>query len=507
MILALAAIVIGYTQISNEVEGNWKAPITFFTLSITLLLLTAWLLLLSGFRIKTRLVLFAAELFLITGATLFVKHTLKMQGSFSGSGVPRLVWKWTPDLDAGLKPLSSDGDLVVEKVDLTTTTPQDFPEFLGPGRRNHLTGVGLASDWSGAHAPRELWRQPIGLGWGSFAVVNGFAVTQEQRGDRELVTCLEAKTGRVRWQHANAARFSEGMGGDGPRATPTIRDGRVYVMGATGILECLDGATGHAIWSRNILTDTHVANLTWGKSCSPLVYDDVVVVSGGNGPPSLAAYDRQTGLPRWTGGADKASYSSPARTEMGGKAQVLILNAGSVTGHDAANGTVLWTYLWPGDWPKAAQVVPLPDNRIFISSGYGLGCVMLAVTGGSDGKPLAIAPDWKSQHMKTEFTNVAVHNGFIYGLDDRLLACIDPANGKRRWRDGDYGHGQVLLVDDLIIVQAEGGTIALVAAKPDGFNELGSLTAFTSKSWNNPALSGHLLLVRNDREAIAYELP
>lgn len=506
IILILAVGFIFFIQLSDRVEGNFKGPFTALVVAVVVLLLTVWLLALSGLRAKTRLILFAVELLIFAGGFLFVRTCLKWRGSWSGAGWPRLVWKWTPEPDAGLKPLSETGDVVVEKVDLTTMTPQDFPEFLGPGRHNQLSGVNLSRDWSGNHAPRQLWRQPVGLGWGSFAVVNGYAVTQEQRGDRELITCFEVKTGRSRWQHANTARFSEQMGGDGPRATPTIHDGRVYVMGATGILECLDGATGHAIWSRNILADSHVGNLIWGKSCSPLVYGNLVVVSGGKAAPSLLAFDRDTGSPRWSGGTDAAAYASPSLATVAGTQQVLILNAHSAAGQDAADGHLLWDYAWPGDFPKVAQVIPMPGDRIFISSGYGLGSIMLHLTpaGGGSFSPAVI---WKTLRLKTEMTNIALRDGFIYGLDDGVLTCLDAETGKRRWREGHYGHGQILLVDDLILVQTEPGDVALVEAAPDSFRELGTFPALSAKTWNNPALYGHELLVRNDREMACYELP
>ncbi len=505
-IILVTAVAIAFVQLSELFEGNFKAPIDLFIVIASVLLLTIWLLFFSGWLLKTRLILFALELLVIAGGSIFVSTLLVWQGSLSGNGVPRLVWKWTPQPDAGLKPLRESGDAVVRKVDLTTTTPLDFPEFLGPGRQNQLSGVGLSRDWSQNHVPKLLWRQPVGLGWGSFSIVNGFAITQEQRGDRELVTCLQVQTGQICWQHSNPVRFSENMGGDGPRATPTIRDGRVYVMGATGILDCLDGATGHPIWSRNILTDAHAGNPRWGKSCSPLVYGSLVVVSGGNTPPSLLAYDRDSGSPRWTGGMDKAAYSSPAIATLGGIQQVLILNARSASGHDVTNGNVLWQYPWPGDFPKVAQVVPFPGDRVFISAGYGLGDLMLHLTSGKDGT-CSVSVVWKNMRLKAEMTNIAARNGFLYGLDDGVFTCLDAQTGNRRWRDGHYGHGQILLVDDLILVQAEDGSVALVAATPDSFTELGSFTAFSSKTWNNPALFGHELLVRNDREMACYELP
>ncbi len=408
-----------------------------------------------------------------------------------------------PPIDAMLASVSIKAD--AKAVDLQPTI-SDWPQFLGPNRDNSVEDSGLSADWT-SHQPRELWRREIGAGWGSFAIVNGFAITQEQRGAEEMVTCLEARTGTVRWQHANTTRFHENMGGDGPRATPTIADGCVYVMGATGILDCLDGGSGTAIWSRNVLADAHANNLSWGKSCSPMVIGQLVIVTGGDtAGPSILAYDRQSGTPVWQSGTDQSAYTSPALASIGGARELILVNAHSVTGCDVDHGGMCWSFQWAGDWPKASQPVKFDGDRIFISAGYGLGCAMLHVDTDPSGVQ-SVKQLWSNRKLKTEFTNIAVNDGFIYGLDDGVLTCLDSASGARKWRDGRYGHGQLLRADDLLIVQAEAGDVALVAATPEKFCEFATLSALKSQTWNNPALSGHLLLLRNDREAVCYELP
>jgi outer membrane protein assembly factor BamB len=156
--------------------------------------------------------------------------------------------------------------------------------------------------------------------------------------------------------------------------------------------------------------------------------------------------------------------------------------------------------------PKAAQPVVVSSNRVFVSAGYSMGCLLLEV--GPDAQGTWAATEvWRSRSLKTQFNNVAVRDGHLYGLDDGFLACVDVATGKRVWKDGRFGSGQSLLINDLVLLQAETGFVALAEAKPDGFTELGRLNALSAKTWNNPALAGPYLLVRNDQEAVCYLLP
>ena len=148
----------------------------------------------------------------------------------------------------------------------------------------------------------------------------------------------------------------------------------------------------------------------------------------------------------------------------------------------------------------------LEGDRVFLSAGYGAGCSLLEVKAGSDGK-LVASQLWKNLRMKTQFNSVAAHDGFFYGLDDGLLACVEIATGQRKWKDRRYGSGQTLLVDDLVIIQTEPGEVVLAEAKPDGFKELGRIPVLSAKTWNHPTLAGRYLLVRNSEEMVGCELP
>jgi outer membrane protein assembly factor BamB len=369
-----------------------------------------------------------------------------------------------------------------------------------------LTGIPLRCDWV-RPPPRTIWRQPIGLGWSAFAVSGQHAITQEQRGEDELIVCYELQTGHALWAHTNRVRFSEALGGDGPRATPTLHQGHVYAMGASGILDCLEEATGQLIWSHDVLRENHLSNLTWGKSCSPLLAHDLVVVTGGEQrEKTLLAYEAATGKPVWQAGRDRASYCSPLLASLCGQEQILMVNGHSVTGHDPHDGEILWEYAWPGELDKATQPLVVDTNRVFIAAGYGVGCAMLKIERSAAGGWSAVAL-WKNRNLKPKFTNLVRRGHYVYGLDDGVLTCVNLEQGNREWKEGRYGHGQILLVDDRLLIQAESGDVVLVEISPERPQERTRFQALRGKTWNNPVLIQALLLVRNDQEAACYRLP
>lgn len=393
----------------------------------------------------------------------------------------------------------------------------DFPQFQGPNRDGAVRGVRLARDWD-ARPPKLLWRQPIGVGWSGFVAVGPWAVTQEQRGGDEMVTCYEIETGTLRWSHSNQVRFTSVLGNDGPRATPTIREGKVYALGATGILNCIDFVTGKLLWSHDIVANNGAAVDNWGKSGSPLVVDEKVIVSAG-GPDgrSLVAYHKDTGERLWSGGDDRSAYASPTLMTLHEVPQVVVVNEDWIVGHDLATGEVLWRHAWPGKSDADAsnsQPHAIGANRIFVSKGYGIGAELFEVRRRDDGEWSTSDPIWPDANagrrvLKTKLSNVAIRDGFVYGLDDGMLQCVELATGKSRWKQGRFGHGQQLLVEDVLLVMAENsGEIALVAATPERFEKLAEFPVLgRRKAWNNLCLSGNRLLVRNDEEAACYELP
>jgi outer membrane protein assembly factor BamB len=496
VILAIANLV--RLHYSSVLDGNFKAMQSSMTFAVTVLLLVLWFVFLTRLRWRIRV----SGLVLIALIGFGLTRVLRFDGAVDGTGKPRIVWKWKANSrnPGALK-------FVARSTATNAVTSQiEDSGYLGTNRNGVVEGMKLDRDWM-AHPPRQLWRQPIGLGWSSFCISGDRAFTQEQRGQDELVVCYELMTGHVVWAHTNQVRFSEALSGDGPRGTPTLSSGRISAFGGTGMLDCLDAGTGQKIWSHDVLKENSLPNLPFGKSTSPLIYDDLVVVSGGmtNGS-TLLAYHIKDGSPAWRAGKDKASFSSPVLATLAGKRQVVSINASSASSHDPATGATLWDYVWPGEWPKCTQPVILEPDRIFLSASFNAGCMVLQVNASADGK-LSVSEKWKNRNMKSEFSNIVTRDGFAYGLDDGILACVDLATGERKWKEGRYGHGQVLLIDDLLLVQTESGPVALVEANPACFREVAQIPALSAKTWNVPAVGGGCLIVRNDLEAVCYKLP
>ena len=509
IILALTVLVLILIWSLEAAHRQSQVFYTVLVLMLSFLLMLLWLLFLSRLRWKVRLLAFGAVVLILSlSVALF-----RVKG-FSGDLVPLLEWRWTE---------KAAESLTEEAVTVPPFPPagggikggKDYPQFLGPHRNGTVQGIKLARDWS-ERPPQLLWRQPIGAGWSAFAVVGSSAITQEQRGEYEMVVCYDLKSGQERWSHSDRDRYEVIPAGVGPRATPTIVGDRVYTLGATGILNCLDLGTGERIWSEDILYDNDAKLASWGMSGSPLVLDDLVVVSaGGKDGKSLVAYHKDTGERVWRGGSSPAEYSSPLITTLAGVPQILIFNYGSVAAHDPNSGEVLWQHPWPSGTQCVSQPVPLPDDHLFVSSAYGIGCKLFQIAHDADNQ-LKATLVWETPRLKAKFTNVVHRDGYIYGLDDGVLVCLDLADGQRKWKRGRYGHGQIILVDDpdeirnqndLLLVSAESGDILLVEVNPNESKELARFPALASKTWNNPALAGQYLLVRNDREAACYKLP
>ncbi len=362
----------------------------------------------------------------------------------------------------------------------------------------------LGRDWA-AHPPKLIWKIPVGAGWSGFAIDRGLAITQEQRGGQEMVVAYDFLTGAPRWSHGDAIRYDSVIAGDGPRATPTIAGAFVATLGSTGRLNVLDFRTGRRLWSKDIAADNQAANPEWGRSGSPLVVDGKVIVSaGGREGKSLVAYDARTGTRVWSGGSDGVGYASPIVLSLLGRPQIVILNQTSLAGHDPATGALLWSQPWTPT-PNVAMPIRVADDLVLGSTGYGIGSKLVKLTAGADG---VITPAfvWETPRLKAKFTNPVLRDGFVYGLDDGVLVCMDVTTGERRWRAGRYGHGQTLLVGDVLLVTTEDGEIVLVEPTPEAHREIARFTVFDGKTWNPPAIAGKYLLVRSDKEAALYEL-
>ncbi|MDG1895867.1 MAG: PQQ-binding-like beta-propeller repeat protein [Fuerstiella sp.] len=437
------------------------------------------------------------------------------------------IWESRPE------PPAIPIDSTLTEVDLTTQTPHDFPMFLG-GQRDGTMSVNFQLDDDRFSGATQIWKQPIGSGWSGFAARNGHIVTMEQRDEQECITCYSIETGQLQWLHQHTARHHDKMnlGHVGPRTTPTIHDGHVYAVGAVGNCVCLNGANGSEIWQVNLnevlgielayetdsdgLAFQYEKNtvLSWGRSGSPLIVGDLVVVPGG-GPAgnvsTLLAFDRLTGELRWRGGSEMIAYGSPVLATVAGRPQILLTAETRVMGFDPDTGESLWNLPRPGEsngGANTSQVSVVSESHVLTSKGYPDGGGQLIKLTNEDGHIMPSIVWENSRVLKTKLTSPVLRNGHAYSLSNGFLECARLSDGARIWkRRGRFGHGQLLLVNDRILLHSESGTLYLITASPDGYEELGSFPTISGVCWNTLCLYGDRVLVRSEIEAACFELP
>lgn len=477
--------------------------------------------------------LFAGKRWVTIAAVLFASliWTMVRTDGVTGAMESQYSWRWSataedrfmasdasqaPAPPAPATPPPADVEPAAESVESDAEVEPPaivaaWPGFRGADRDNVVRGVTIGTDWS-SDPPKEIWRRPVGPGWSSFALVDGHLCTQEQRDEDEVVVCYDADTGEPIWLHAYSARFWEAMGGVGPRATPTYHDGRLYVLGATGILNCLDLATGQPIWTRDITEDTGAEVPDWAFSSSPLVVGDLVIVHAAGAPDGEAAiaYDLATGEPRWTGEAPGASYSSPHLVVIDEVPQAVLITGDGAFGLAPESGELLWKHDWPmgGGGSRVVQPALTADGGILIGTSFGVGTRKVEVS--SDGAGgWTVEERWTSRGLKPYYNDLVVHEGAAYGFDGNILAAIDLDTGERAWKRGRYGNGQVLVLpdQDLLVVISEKGELVLVRATAAEFEEIARLQVLDGKTWNHPIIANGVIYLRNAKEMAAYRLP
>jgi outer membrane protein assembly factor BamB len=493
IVLMIVALVVTRPLIHESLR---LMPFAAYIIPVLSLAFVVWAVASRHLSDRSRRVTMVATILLACG----VWTLLQTGGVTGGEFRSHFAWRWSETPEERLLAQTDNKPMALPSTLAVVESEAKWPGFRGPDRDGIIHGVQIETDWS-VSPPVELWRRPVGPGWSSFAVYGDLLYTQEQRGEDEVVSCYNVTTGEPVWRYRDATRFWESNSGAGPRGTPTLNEGRIYTLGATGILNVLNAGDGTVVWSRNAASDTDTKVPTWGFASSPLVVDDVVIVALAG---SLIAYDLSTGEPRWVNPAGGDCYSSPHLLYIDGVMQILLQNEAGTSSVTPADGILLWEYSWSGH--PIVQPALIADGDILISADEKSGVRRITVANGPDG--WTVAERWSSSRLKPYFNDSVIHNGHAYGFDGPKLACIDIEDGTRKWKGGRYGRGQfVLLADqDLLLVLSEKGELALVEAVPDQFTELARFPVIKGKTWNHPVLVDDILLVRNAQEMAAFRL-
>jgi outer membrane protein assembly factor BamB len=467
------------------------------------LVVLSWFMFLSGLPIRAKMAGLGIVALVCAGFWSSVRK-IELTGDF----LPVFEFRWSPDSQALLAMKTEDPESKSHLVGWTLADEtKGNPGFRGLNRDGLLPIQPLSNDWKSVE-PRCLWRHPIGGGYAGFAVVGPILVTIEQRGSDEAIVAYDKASGGERWQYRYPASFQDVMTGDGPRATPSIRDHRVYSIGATSQLCCLDALTGNLVWNVDLLKDNYMGIVDCGMAGSPLLFENLVIVhagvqNGSDASRSLLAYDAVTGKRVWESGREPIGYVSPQLASIGGTPQLLIFDKTGLAGHDPRSGKELWRYGLPTpQGVLAAQPLVLEGDRIFFSAHET--CQVAKIVRTESG--WSAEKVWESNTLKCNFASATNLGDSIFGLDKGILTCIDSNTGKKKWKKGRLGHGQILRMGDKLLIQSEQGAIVLAQANPNEPFEITRFPALDGKTWNMPALVDSILYVRNHHEMAAYDL-
>lgn len=477
-----------------------RTSVIFSGTLLALLVTGIWWVFLSRFLWKMRLGGVLAVVSLWVG--------LVREVDYSGDVVPKIIWRWEKSREQRMaEHRATQNHLQLSKMDVTIGV-HDYSSYRNRNLDAVATGPNLWTNWK-ERQPRKVWSQPCGAGYSGFATAGNTIFTLEQRGPDEVAVAYDRDTGAERWTHSWKARHFDSLGGEGPMATPTILDGMAFILGGTGHFACLNASTGKPLWEKELLEDNK--NLQWGMSCSPIPFKDMIIVhpgeqSGKQLNRAIRAYDRKTGKLVWQTGNQKTGYCTPMIVNLLDTTMLLAFDAVEIMGLNPDTGEKLWSFPWvTNQGINVAQPIPLGQDKLFITSSYGVGCGLLQLT--RSGTGFQAKELWHNFQLRCRFNSPILHNKFIYGLDEGALVCLDPESGRRKWKGNRYGQGQILRQDDLILIQAENGDLAIVKANPQSFEELGRFKALEGeKTWNCPALANGFAFVRNHNQMACYDL-
>lgn len=374
----------------------------------------------------------------------------------------------------------------------------DWPQWRGPDHNGISRETAWSDHWEDS-GPKVAWKAEVGLGFSSFSVADGRAVTLGHADENDTVTCLDMATGKTLWTYRYPAELGDKYFDGGTTGTPVIDGGRVYGLSRWGDVFCLDAATGAKVWTKNIQKETDARLPDWGFGGAPLVHGKTVVLNVGE---SGVALDRATGAIIWKSAPKAAGYSTPVPVKSGDKTLGLVSSGNSYSAVDLVDGKPVWSVRWLTQYGVNASDPILSGDRLFVSTGYGKGAAMYKIDGGAEPAQL-----WKSKTLRTQLNGAVLLDGYLFGVDGDTtekasLKCVEFATGTEKWAVEGFGSGGVTIAGGKLIALGGTGELTVGPATPSGFKPTSRAQVIGGKTWTAPVLANGRLLVRNSRGSV-----
>lgn len=375
----------------------------------------------------------------------------------------------------------------------------DWPNFRGPNHDGISLEAGLKKEWTSA--PKTLWETKVGDAFSGMSIVGDRLYTCGTAAKKQTVICLDANTGKQLWQTPIEDAYAEMQGGNGARATPTISEGKVYVLGAKGRLVCLKADDGGVVWEKKFSGMPQ-----WGYSGSVLVDNGLAIVSAGGNEGALVAYDKNDGKEVWKFGDDRAGYATPYPFTFEGERYIVGFTGKKASIVRAATGKPAWETAWKTDWDVNAAAPIFHNGHLFVSSGYDTGSALFKLK--KNGENLEGNSVWGEikKVLLSKFQSAVLVDGYLYCSDQRKLACVEFMTGKEQWKEPRIENGTLVAAEGYLFLQCENGEFQILPATPDGYKPTAKFKAFEGRCWTVPTLNNGKLYSRDMNTIKCFEM-
>jgi outer membrane protein assembly factor BamB len=386
----------------------------------------------------------------------------------------------------------------------------EWTQWGGPRQAFRADSAGLAGSWP-AEGPRKIWTRALGDGYSAILFDAGKLYTMYRDGGEEVVVSLDAADGSTVWEHRYAAAPGEGhvaQFGEGPRSTPVILGDRVYTVGVSGMMHCLEKKSGKAVWSRDLWKEFGGNFLNHGYSSSPVGYGKTVIVPVGGDGAGIIALDAGSGEPVWKSSDFRNSYSTPKLLQVDGKDQMVVFMAAELVAFDPRTGGIEWSYPIENQWGQNICMPVMADaNHLFLSTTEA-GARGLKLT--RDGEKTNVEEIWSTRKIQFYHVSTVQDGDWVYGVTGarapNFFAAVNIKTGEIAWRERGFAKANVVAADGKVIVLGEDGKLALTTATPEGLTVHSEVELLDGTAWTVPTLVGKTLYVRDKANIMALDL-